>query len=61
MGVLTAAFEVFLIVFPLATAKVITVLLGWVLIFVGIAQLVFALHSQKAGGVLTEAAGCCDR
>jgi uncharacterized membrane protein HdeD (DUF308 family) len=49
---LTAAFGVFLIVFPLATAKVTTVLLGWVRIFVGMAQLVFALHSQKAGGFL---------
>ena len=47
LGVLTAALGVFLIVYPLATAKVTTVLLGWVLIFVGIAQFVFALHSLQ--------------
>jgi len=46
-GVLTTALGVFLIVYPLATAKITTVLLGWVLIFVGIAEFVSALHSQK--------------
>src|SRR5208282_530818 len=49
MGVLTAALGAFLIIYPLATATVTTVLLGWVLIFVGIAQFVFALHSQTVG------------
>ncbi len=49
MGVLTAALGAFLIVYPLATAKFTTVVLGWVLILVGIAQFVFALHSQKPG------------
>jgi uncharacterized membrane protein HdeD (DUF308 family) len=49
MGVVTAALGVFLIAYPLATATVTTLLLGWVLIFVGIAQFVFALHSQTAG------------
>jgi len=49
MGVLTAALGVFLIVYPLATATITTVLLGWVLIFVGIALFVFALHSQTVG------------
>jgi len=49
MGVLTAALGVFLIVYPLLTATITTVLLGWALIFVGIAQFVFALHSQTAG------------
>jgi uncharacterized membrane protein HdeD (DUF308 family) len=49
MGVLTAALGVFLIVYPLATATITTVLLGWVLIFVGIALFVFALHSQTIG------------
>src|SRR6266853_5044642 len=49
MGVLTAALGVFLIGYPLATATITTVLLGWVLIFVGIAQFVFALHSQTVG------------
>jgi len=49
MGVLTAALGMFLIVYPLATATITTVLLGWVLIFVGIALVVFALHSQTVG------------
>jgi uncharacterized membrane protein HdeD (DUF308 family) len=49
MGVLTAILGVFLIVYPMATATITTVLLGWVLIFVGIAQFVFALHSQTVG------------
>jgi uncharacterized membrane protein HdeD (DUF308 family) len=48
-GVLTAALGVFLIVYPLVTAKITTVLLGWVLILVGIAEFVFALHSRKPG------------
>jgi len=50
MGVLTSALGVFLIAYPLVTAKMTTVLLGWVLIFVGIGELVFALHSRKPGG-----------
>ena len=49
MGLLTAALGVFLIVYPLATATITTVLLGWALIFVGISQFVFALHSQTVG------------
>jgi uncharacterized membrane protein HdeD (DUF308 family) len=49
MGVVTAALGVFLIVYPLAAAAMTTVLLGWALIFVGIAHFVFALHSQTAG------------
>lgn len=49
MGVLTAALGAFLIIYPLATATITTVLLGWVLVFVGIAQFVFALHSQTVG------------
>lgn len=49
MGVLTAALGVFLIAYPLATATITTVLLGWVLIFVGIAEFVFALHSRTVG------------
>jgi uncharacterized membrane protein HdeD (DUF308 family) len=50
-GVLTAALGVFLIVYPLVTAKITTVLLGWVLILVGIAEFVLALHSQKPGSL----------
>ena len=56
MGVLTAALGAFLIVYPLATAKFTTVVLGWVLILVGIAQFVFALHSQKPGGFFPKSA-----
>lgn len=49
MGILTALLGVFLIAYPLATATITTLLFGWVLIFVGIAQFVFALHSQTVG------------
>jgi len=49
MGLLTAALGVFLIVYPLATATIATVLLGWTLIFVAIGQFVFALHSRTVG------------
>jgi uncharacterized membrane protein HdeD (DUF308 family) len=49
MGVITAILGLFLIAYPLATAAITTLLLGWVLIFVGIAQFVFALHSQTVG------------
>jgi uncharacterized membrane protein HdeD (DUF308 family) len=49
MGLLTAALGVFLIVYPLATATITTVLLGWALIFVAIGQFVFALHSRTVG------------
>ena len=50
MGVLTALLGLFLIAYPLATATVTTILLGWVLIFVAIAEFVFAFHSQSVGG-----------
>jgi uncharacterized membrane protein HdeD (DUF308 family) len=49
MGVLTAVPGVFLIIYPFATAMITTVLLGWILILVGIAQFVFALHTQTVG------------
>ena len=58
MGVLTAALGVFLILYPLATATITTVLLGWVLIFVGIAQFVFALHSQTVGNFFLKVLLC---
>jgi len=65
MGILTALLGVFLIGYPLAAATIATVLFGWVLILVAIAQFVFALHSQTIGnfflkvlfGVLYGAAG----
>jgi len=49
MGLLTAALGVFLIIYPLATATFTTVLLGWALIFVALAQFVFVFHSQTVG------------
>ena len=49
MGVLTALLGFFLIAYPMATATITTMLLGWVLIFVAIAQNVFALHSHTVG------------
>jgi len=55
IGIVTAALGIFLIVYPLAAAAITTVLLGWVLIFVGLAQFVFALHSQLIGNFLWKA------
>jgi len=52
MGILTAALGAFLIAYPLVTAKITTVLLGGVLIFVAIAELTFALHSRQPGSFL---------
>jgi uncharacterized membrane protein HdeD (DUF308 family) len=49
MGVIMAALGIFLILYPLATAAITTVLLGWTLIFVAIAEFVFALQSQTVG------------
>jgi len=49
MGILTAVLGVFLIIYPFATAMITTVLLGWILILVGIAQFVFALYTQTVG------------
>jgi uncharacterized membrane protein HdeD (DUF308 family) len=52
MGVLTAVLGVFLILYPFATAMITTVLLRWILVLVGVAQFVFALHTQSAGNFL---------
>ena len=49
MGVVTAALGVFLVLYPMLTATITTVLLAWTLIFVGIVQFIFALNSQKVG------------
>jgi uncharacterized membrane protein HdeD (DUF308 family) len=49
MGVISAILGVFLIAYPLATATITTLVLGWTLILVGIALFVFALHSQTPG------------
>src|SRR5215831_18337897 len=49
IGALTALLGFFLIAYPMATATITIMLLGWVLIFVAIAQNVFALHSHTVG------------
>jgi uncharacterized membrane protein HdeD (DUF308 family) len=49
MGVISAILGLFLIAYPMATATITTVLLGWTLILIGIAQFAFALHSQTPG------------
>jgi uncharacterized membrane protein HdeD (DUF308 family) len=67
MGVLSAILGLFLIAYPVATATLTTALLGWTLIFVGVAQVVFALHSLTPGnfflkllsGVVFGIAGIC--
>ena len=55
MGILTIVLGSFLIAYPLATATITTLLLGWALILVGIAQFIFALHSEFAGRFLAKA------
>jgi uncharacterized membrane protein HdeD (DUF308 family) len=57
MGVLSAVLGLFLIAYPLTTAAITTLLLGWTLIFVGIAQFVFALHSQTPGNFFLKVLG----
>ena len=54
MGVLTALLGLFLIAYPMAVAAVTTLLLGWILIFVAIAQIVFAFHSHSTGGFFSK-------
>ncbi|WP_035348500.1 HdeD family acid-resistance protein [Edaphobacter aggregans] len=49
MGFLIAALGLLLIAYPFAAATITAVLLGWVLILVGIAQVIFALHSHTVG------------
>src|SRR5579864_1352959 len=57
MGALSAVLGLFLIAYPMATATITTVLLGWTLIFVGVAQFVFALHSQTPGNFFLKLLG----
>jgi uncharacterized membrane protein HdeD (DUF308 family) len=49
MGILTALLGVVLIAYPLTAATITTFFFGLILIFVGIAQFFFAVHSQTAG------------
>jgi uncharacterized membrane protein HdeD (DUF308 family) len=56
MGCITAALGLFLIGYPLAAGAITTVLLGWAMIFVGLAQFIFALESQTVGSFFWKAA-----
>lgn len=49
MGVVIVLLGMLLVAHPFAAALTMTVMLGWVLALVGIAQFVFALHSGSAG------------
>jgi uncharacterized membrane protein HdeD (DUF308 family) len=49
LGVVTAALGVFLILYPFITATLTTIVLGWTLTFVGVAQFIFALKSRHLG------------
>ena len=49
MGVVIVLLGMLLVAHPFAAALTMTVVLGWVLALVGIAQFVFALHSGSAG------------
>jgi len=49
MGVLIVVVGTLLIVYPLLTAAITTVFLGWALIFVGLAEIVLAFNSTTAG------------
>jgi uncharacterized membrane protein HdeD (DUF308 family) len=51
MGFLIAVLGLFLIVYPFIAGAITAVLLGWILIFVGIAQFIFPLHSGSAGRI----------
>lgn len=51
MGFVIAALGIFMIAYPMATATVTTIFVGWSLIFVGVAQFVFAVQSAGAGHV----------
>lgn len=54
MGVLTALAGIAMIVFPFATATVTSTFLGWALLVGGVAQLVFAFHSESAGSFFAQ-------
>jgi len=55
IGVLTIVLGAFLIAYPLVTATITTLLLGWALIFVGIFQFVVALNSDSVGRFFVKA------
>ena len=49
MGICIVLLGMLLVAYPFAAGVITAVLLGWVLILVGIAQFVFALHSHAVG------------
>jgi uncharacterized membrane protein HdeD (DUF308 family) len=55
MGVVIVLLGMLLVAHPFAAALTMTVMLGWVLALVGVAQFVFALHSGSAGKFLLKA------
>lgn len=49
MGIVIVLLGIVLIAHPFAAATIMTLMLGWALILVGVAQFVFALHSHSVG------------
>jgi uncharacterized membrane protein HdeD (DUF308 family) len=49
MGIVIVLLGIVLIAHPFAAATIMTLMLGWALILVGVAQFVFALHSRSVG------------
>jgi uncharacterized membrane protein HdeD (DUF308 family) len=49
MGIVIVLLGIVLVAHPFAAALTMTVMLGWALALVGVAQFVFALHSSSAG------------
>jgi uncharacterized membrane protein HdeD (DUF308 family) len=49
MGIVIVLLGIVLIAHPFAAATIMTLMLGWALILVGVAQFVFALHSHTVG------------
>ena len=49
MGIVIVLLGMLLVAHPFAAALTMTVMLGWILALVGVAQFVFALHSSSAG------------
>jgi uncharacterized membrane protein HdeD (DUF308 family) len=57
IGLVNAVLGAFLVLYPLFTAKLTTVLLGWVLILVAIAEFTFAVHSRQPGSFFLKLLG----
>jgi uncharacterized membrane protein HdeD (DUF308 family) len=57
IGLVNAVLGAFLVVYPLFTAKLTTVLLGLVLIFIAIVEFTFAVHSRQPGSFFLKLLG----